>query len=405
MTKKNHIWIFNAAALGNGTDGAFSLEYHIPATKLKVDPKALVGSRVWLVMKDGSENFLYATITPSVIEIYQEGRYKDDLLLTAEAFFSIRFLPRHESRDPWNLPSLSGDEEIRECTDAEHSTFQEIVERNNRISFSPPSRTVLESVPRTAFTDLEHAVPDQLTSILRTVALGDVARTRSYPDEISVFGGIALTILKITCPEIKEADMVALIAALDPMAKMNDAPEESQQEILTTLSSLPPVVDTFLEEIDPDKISPRTFVAGIQNFSSEWIDKTNNAEQAHEQILKDLTLHLRDKGFKVYKSRSFDLFAEKAGERLLWEIKSAHGLNSVAQGEKGIVQLLRYSTALSGDTWKGVSFSLLLQDSGQTAIQQYLAKMGERAGVDLWLYNEQKDWPQRVSGLENDSPF
>ena len=51
---KDYIWIFNTAALASGINGAFSLEYHIPGSKMKVDPQELVGSRVWLIVRDGS---------------------------------------------------------------------------------------------------------------------------------------------------------------------------------------------------------------------------------------------------------------------------------------------------------------------------------------------------------------
>lgn len=402
MTKNDYVWIFNEAALGSGVDGTFSLEYHIPCAKLKVDPADLTGSRLWLVMKSGSESFLYAMLAPSAIELYEEGKYKDDYLLNSEVFLSVRFLPRHESRESWRLASFQGEEEIRECIHTEQSLFKELIDRNHRVSFAPPSRAVLESVPRTTFNDLERAVPDQIMSTLRTVAFGDVSRTRSFPDSISALGGVTLAILKSVYPQLKEAEAVSLIAALDPMAKTMDTTEKSRQDVLRVLSSLPPVVDTFLEEIDPDKISPRSFVARTSSYSSKWLDKTNDAEQAHERILKDLVLRLRNRGFKVYKSRSFDVFAEKLGARFLWEVKSANGLNSVAQGERGVVQLLRYSMALSNDDLSDVNFLLLLQDSDQPAVRHYLSKMAERAGIELWFYDERKDWPQRVFGTELD---
>ncbi len=392
---KDHVWIFNEAALGSGMDGPLSLEYHVPGGKMKAEPGALVGSRLWLVVRSGDEEFLYAMLAPTSIELYQEGKYKDDFLLTSEGFLSARFLPHRESREPWKLPSLKGEEGIRECDDAERTSFIEMLERNERVSFAAPSRGELESIPRTAFSDLEHAVPDQLMSVLRTVAFGDISRVRSSPASLSALGGIALTILKSVRPELPEAEMIELIAALDPMGTL-DSVEESKEKITKTIASLPPVVDTFLEEVDPDKISPRKFVAGAPAYSSEWLDKTNDAEQAHEQILKDTVLYLKGKGFKVYKTRSFDLFAEKNGIRFLCEIKSANGFNSVAQGEKGIVQLLRYSTALTDG---GIRYLLVLQDSRQDAVHEYLSKMADRAGSELWLYNGEKEWPARISNL------
>ena len=273
--------------------------------------------------------------------------------------------------------------------------------KNHRVGFAPPSRAIVDSVPQTTFTDLERAVPDQLMSTLHTVSFGDASRSRSLPESISALGGIALTILKSTHPHLNEVDVVSLLAALDPLSKAAAGkPLKSPEDILRVLWSLPPMVDTFLEEIDPEMIAPRTFVAKASDSSLEWLDKTNDAEQAHEQILKDLVLTFKSKGFKVYKTRSFDLFAEKAGSRFLCEIKSANGFNSVPQGEKGIVQLLRYSTALTED---GIRFLLVLQDSEQPPVQRYLSKMAARAGSELWLYDGRKAWPQRVSNLESET--
>ena len=401
--KNDYVWIFNEVALGLGIKGAFSLEYHVPKAKLKVDPSKLVGSKLWLVIRNGDESFLYAMLVPSTIEIYQEGKYEGDYLLCSEIFFSVRFLPRHESREPWKLHLSQAEEEIRECTNDEQIAFGKIVDLNHRVSFAAPSRLVVDSIPRTAFKEIERAVPDQLMSTLRTVAFGDVTRAHSSPNTVSAFGSITLDIIKMTHPNLIETDIINLIAALDPMAKIMYASRESQQDVFRTLSSLPPIVDTFIEEIDLDKISPRTFVAGTPNYSSEWIEKTNDAEREHEKILKELVLRLKEKGFNVYKSRSFDVFAEKDELRLLWEIKSSNGFNSVAQGEKGIVQLLRYSIALSNDKWGGVKFLLLLQDSERIAVQEYLSKMADRAGIGMWFYDEKNNWPHRVFNLKSET--
>lgn len=398
---KNFIWTFNDIALASGLNGAFSLEYHVPSSKMKVPPEELAGARIWLAVRTDNENYLYALLTPTIVELYQEGKYKDDFLLRCEPFSSIRFLPRHESIGPWRLP-FKTDEGIRECVDGEQTAILEMIEKNQRVGFAPPSRQMLESIPHTAFSDLENSVPDQLMSTLRTIAYGDASRSRSMPDSISALGGVTLTLLKATHPQLNEEEVISLIAALDPLANTKEGKQlRSPKEILRVLSSLPPVVDTFFEEIDPEKISPRTFVAKTADSSLEWLDKTNDAEQAHESILKDLVLHLKGKGFKVYKTRSFDLFAEKDGTRLLWEIKSANGYNSVAQGEKGIVQLLRYSTALSDEKAVGIRFMLLIQDSGFTAIHEYLTRMASRAGSEVWLYDSEKEWPDRVSSLNS----
>lgn len=403
MSKRDYIWAFKSDALTSGPNEPFSLEYHVSGSHLKVAPEDLVGSRTWLVMKENGSSFLYAVIVPSSLEQYQEGLYKDDFLISANAFCSMRFLPRQESKTPWLLPSSFDEEEgIRECTEAEKLSFADLLSKNHRSSFAPLRRTITDQIPRTEFKELQLSVPDQLAAVLRLTSFGDLSRPQTFPSAVSVFGGLALEILKQTQPEVDWPAAVELMALLDPMSQRQDKGSKlkSLEETSEALRSLPPLIDTFLEEIDPEKIAPRIFVARSKDVSLDWLDKTNYAEESHERILKDVVLELKKKGYKTMKSRSFDLVAEKTGTRLLFEIKSSNKNNLVAQAEKGIVQLLRYSTAISERSLEGARSLLLLQNSGSHLALTHLSKMAERAHAELWLYDEKTNWPGRVQNID-----
>lgn len=401
---KDHIWTFKSAALMSGTIGPLSLEYHVPASQLKVEPEDLLDSRLWLVMKDNGSSYLYAVLVPTSLERYREGRYADDYLLLSNPFFSIRFLPRQEARSSWALPSSFDDSEgIRKCSTSEIATFEEIFSGNQRSIFAAPSSSSLSQIPKTKFEQLEHAVPDQLISTLRSVSFGDVSRSKTFAPSVSAFGGLALAVLAQAQPHIDQKAATVLMASLDPLSSNGGESLKRVKEVTDAASVLPPIIDTFLEDIDPEKISPRTFVARTDSVSTDWLDKTSRAEENHEKILKDIVLHLKEKGFKVMKSRSFDLVAEKSGDKFLFEIKSSTQRNAVAQAEKGIVQLLRYSTALSDNELRSMKLLLLLQDSGVSTIAPHLAKMSQRAGAELWLYDEEAKWPQRVKDVAGNS--
>jgi len=207
----------------------------------------------------------------------------------------------------------------------------------------------------------------------------------------------------LALPDCDNILATQLIVQMDPLSQLKDVFLESRRSMTEILALIPPAVDTFLEDIDPDKISPRMFVARSLSYTSDWLAKTEAAEQAHERILKDVVLHMKSKSFKVSKSRSFDLFSEKSSERLLWEVKSANAKNLTAQGEQGIIQLLRYSEALTDEKWIGVRFLLLLQDVGSIGINRYISKMAQRAGIELWLYDDKIEWPNRVYNIEKAS--
>lgn len=401
--KNDFIWTFKTSELASGLGGKFSLEYHIPQSKLKVSPKELVGSRIWLVVKHEGKSYLYAFLNPATIEIYHEGRYKNDFLLQCEPLSSVRLLPRVESTDPWML-DFSHDEGIRRCDNTEQAVLLTMVSKNHRTGFSVPSSSILKSVPKTESTSLEDVVRDQFMNLIRTVSFGDLSRFRALPDKISALGGAVLTILESTHPHLDQKSIVNLISELDPISHGDISNVlKSQDSISNTLISLPPTVDTFLEEIDPDRISPRSFVARSSTSSLEWIDGLNDAEQVHEKILKDIVLRLQEKGFTTYKTRSFDLFSEKENVKILWEIKSAKGQNTVSQGEKGVVQLLKYIIALRRNNSDELSYILLIQDTGQQAIMQYLSDMADYVGVNLVLYDDQKEWPQRISQVSTEA--
>lgn len=402
MPKNDYIWTFNSAALIPGLNGPFSFEYHVPKLKLKVAPDELLDSRLWLVIRISNENFLYGFLSPTSIERYEEGSYKNDFLLASNPFSSIRFLPRDESHAPWLLPSFSNEEELRECTDAEQSLLLETLNRNYRVSFSPPSSSVLGTIPKTIYQDLEHAVPDQLMNTLRAVSFGDISRSQSFPSSLSAIGGVALSVLRLANPKLDTTEAVNLLTALDPLPAKTGTRQKTAKEAMEILSTLPPLVDTFLQEIDPEKIVPRTFVSHFRGNSSDWLNKTNDAEENHERILKDVVLYMKSKGLKVFKSRSFDLFTEIPKKGLLWEIKSANSQNSVSQGEKGIIQLLRYAIALSDRGSQAITFILLLQFSAEKGVLRYLSKMAKSAGVELWFYDEKRNWPNRIFNLESE---
>lgn len=405
MPKKDYIWTFNATTLAPGLDGNFSLEYHITGSKLKISPESLIDSRLWLVVRTGNENYLYGVLLPAMLEQYREGAYKGDYVMHTNAFGSVRFLPRRESKKPWLLPgSFDGVETVRETTNEEQGLFLQMLTRNYRVGFAATPNTIIDAVPKTKLNDVGRAVPDQLALTLRTVSFGDVSRSQSTSASLSALGSIALDVLRKAQPHLDISEATSLMASLDPICATADPALKTIEATTKAFSELPPMVDTFLEEIDPESISPRTFVASAESYSMDWLDKTNDAEEAHERILKDIVIYLRSNGFKVSKSRSFDLFAEKSDTRLLFEIKSTTNKNTSAQGEKGIVQLLRYASAVSNVDMNGVVFNLLLQASDQNGVLKHLTNMAERSGIRLWLYDDKQDWPTRIHGVHSEMP-
>lgn len=393
----DRVWVFNTSALMGGLKNPWSLEYHLPEQKLFVSAERLADERVWLVAKQDERAYLFGFLSVELVERYEEGAYMGDYVLRANPFGSVRVFPRTESAERWRLPVLdSSDEGLREAHEQETLAFTKLVKENELASFAPVEKTVLRKIQKTGFADLAHAAPDQLQLTLRSLAFGDAVRSQAFPKPLSALGGIALSILEQTLPKFDTNEAISIIASLDPLAGEQTTPRPVG-DVLEASRAQPPSVDTFLEDIDPDTIAPRTFVARSTASAFDWLDKTAQAEEMHEKILKDVVLYMKGKGYSVKKSRSFDIFAEKGSERLLFEVKSTTSQNLIAQGEKGIIQLLRYSSALPKESSRGLRFAVLLQDQPQAPVLEYLANMAARVGFELWLYRENVSWPDRLT--------
>lgn len=400
MSNLEFVWFFTETALGKNFKGPFSLEYVLPKLLLHSEPLSLINTRIWLVVNIKGENYLYAVIYPSSIEQFEEGKYKGDFLLNSDPYLSIRFLPRHESLNPW-IVSLQNDQlGIRALSDFEQKYLIKTVNDNSRVSFSLPTANIIESLQDTQYKDIVRIVPDLLMKAIRSVAFGDTSRVHSFPDSLSGFGGVVLSILKQNHSELDENTIIKILSQLDPILSLSQNPLASRDAEEEAFRDTPPIVDTYLETIDSDMIYPRIFVIGRDNDQVYGIDKTEIAEKEHQVIVKELVTYLNSKGFNIYKTRSFDILAKYNDKQFLWEIKSANYQNIISQGEKGILQLLRYSLALADTGNQNVKLFLLINDTGQTEKKKYLSRMARQVGVEIFYINRNGIWPNKVTDSE-----
>lgn len=396
-TTKNFVWLFNASSLASGLDGDFSREYHLAKGMLKTEPARLVDSRVWLIASIGKEKYLYGSLEIESVERYDDGKYAGDYLVKAKSLSSIRLLPRNESRSSWNLSGLNMAEELRECSANETTTLEEIVAKNFRTAFAPPTKKILNEIPRTKFKDPRRAAIDQLILVLGTTAFGDISRSQSFPSDLSAFGGLALSVIENFNPEIDLVEVRKILALIDPLPNASKSiPKAFRAESKTISIGVPPLVDTFLVELDPDKIVPRSFIARSKDHVFDWLQKLNQAEENHEMMLRDIVIELKGKRFETYKTNSFDLFTLKNNSKIVWELKSANSANLISQGEKGVIQLMRYQIGLAEDGIKDARCILLLQYVDQPLALEYIERMAQRIGAELWLYDSSRNWPDRI---------
>lgn len=114
------------------------------------------------------------------------------------------------------------------------------------------------------------------------------------------------------------------------------APEEPDPH--TPLPTTPPALVPF------GGVAPLPTKAVPAGVVQRWVDqaKLERANQKHEQLVRKVAELATDAGYECRRNLFVDLFAAKASDANLFEMKSNHPANTVAQVRKAVAQLYEY---------------------------------------------------------------
>ena len=176
------------------------------------------------------------------------------------------------------------------------------------------------------------------------------------------------------------------------------ASKPTNKQFVARFNTSMPEVDLSLVPINPNEIRIRRFVARRKSISvDEMLQKTEAAEKRHQEMLKDIASQLMKNGHEVFQSESIDMAIKCDAGLLVYELKSIDCANAVSQIAKGFFQLLYYSDALTECGVSVVGKGLIVESNLTEDMSNTFSRILGNSGIDLYFYNPQCQWPERVS--------
>jgi hypothetical protein len=397
------LWVIKselASLLGHqGVSG----DYVIPRDQMNGAEGRLAGSRLWIVLR-GEEDRCVASIAIRQVEIIDDGYYKNDFLVTCDLLKSFRLSSSFSRASRFTVGEFRSFPIGINVLDRNQSeTLQKAVLEEVQVRLTRPMEVIFERLKVIDLPKTPRAIARTATSmILRNFAFDDVW-AYGFGNRNSPFAFFTKCLLEYQ--GIDSSSLTDFLVAIDPVAELFSRCNYSDSGTHGFKSdNVYAHVDLSFSEIDPEKIVVRRFVVqeGDRSDASESLAKTEAAEKAHQDMLKDISLFLKSRGIVPFETASLDLVYWVDGKTFFCEVKSATPGNIIAQAAKGAFQIACYSNAMKDDYAK-VYPALILEKIEDKALESHVQHALEYLGVRCLFYDRVVDWPYRVEGLLNGS--
>jgi len=393
------IWIVPSERQSSLGNGGISPSYIIPHGQMNGQESRLRGNRLWIVLR-GVEDRCIAVASIKMVERFREGYYANDFLVSCDTTASFRLSSSFEEAKPYAIS------DFRDQGVGMHGASEEIARKlkgivNNAVQVKlaapadfPLKRVKFDVLPKKG-KGLTRAALSQMT---QTFPLDQVWAS-GIGDKLGPFSNFASRLLSLhghnasqATPFLKAADPVSLLVGT-VASIVASKPENSAQTVEK-------IVDLDFTEIDPETIYAREFVLseGFLPDLESALSKTEAAEKLHQDMLRDISSYLKEKGILPYESTSVDLMIMLNDETRIFEIKSSTLTNIVAQAAKGAFQTACYINAMIAD-YQSLSAALILHKIEDTNLEKFVHDALDHLGVKYLTYDPRKKWPERVSGL------
>lgn len=380
---KNFLWLLQKNPF-SGTR-PFSCECVVPPNCKPDAPALLAGGDLWIGVRKNGQSGLAARLRVAEVSEFKEGIYDRHLLVSGDPALSLWisaaaggafFAECLASAPAGGVCEISG-----EVADALRGELRE----DSRVFPAPHRAGILRRVPVPSITQMgPRYAAAQLALARKHIPYEDIHRWAGHPAEMSPHESVALSKVAGEFPAM--SGLADVFAALK--ARRGAALEWTNR------------VDNQLRDIDPEKIAARKFIAGAPDVSVDAsLRKTEKAEQRHQRILHEVAVYLSGLEMRPQESRSIDLAIETEACLFVAEIKSATMENFLPQGSKGLFQAMSYAIAMRDAGWERVVEMLIIEKKGADGDIRRLSQVGEKCGVRVFLYDEDKPWPGRVEGL------
>lgn len=396
---RNFVWILDAQLFpfikGNG---GVSASYVLPKAQAPANIEALAGATLWVVMRDGDGDFLFARLYVKMIEQFEDGYNKDDFLLTVNQAKSCRIVPDTDWSEelPVTETRTSGKgifEPQQEIADALGVRLRTGIS----INFRKPSEALLGRIvsPSTEHDEIDVA-ERWISAVSSQFSLKEIWGTKT--PSLAPFAHFAYLGIEKFYGHEKALSFVRALNSLDPTSVEPNPREKRPSDRASPVKGL---VDTNLVPIDVNTLYARKFVAQETTAidMKEVLEKVERAEKRHQDMLRDISSHLISLGYVPLQSSSIDLSVETEKGMIVCELKSSTPDNAFSQSAKGSFQLFCYRAAFA-EKGKNISnIVLVLEKAVDAPLEKYINSVLSQVGIITLFYDATKEWPDKLLGL------
>jgi hypothetical protein len=395
------VWIVPSERQSSLGNGGISPSYIIPHGQMNGQEGRLRGSRLWIILR-GAEDRCIAVASIKMVERFREDYYANDFLVSCDTTASFRLSSSFEDAKPYTLSDFR-DQAVGTYAAPEGvvGKLKDLVSKTVQVKLSAPTDTTLKRVKFAVLPKrgkgLAKAALSQITQALSL----DQVWASGTGDKLGPFSNFASRLLFLhghdaaqAAPFLKTSDPVSLLT--ETVANIVALkPENFAQAVEKS-------VDLDFTEIDPETIYAREFVPseGFLPDLESALSKTEAAEKLHQDMLRDISSYLKEKGISPYESSSVDLMITLNEQTRIFEIKSSTLTNIVAQAAKGAFQIACYVNAMAAD-YQPLTAAIILHKIEDANLEKFVHDALDRLSVRHLTYDPSKKWPERVAGLSN----
>ncbi len=386
--------------------GGVSASYVLPKAQSPSDISLLAGAAVWILLRSRNGDILFSRVHVSQVDQFEDGYNSGDFLLSIDQSKSYRlFSDLTDAANNFLVDALPLDLGVNGIPETQAVSWEERVLQHVSVNFRKPPDNTLNKIALPPIVTIPQLKARQaIANATANLSLEEVWATKS-PVSLPPFAYFVYAKMQKEYGKALADELAASLARFDPiphLAGRTTDPEESGNSGEEAVgNSRAPSIDTVLTEIDIEKLYARRFIAREKLLIGldEILQKTEQAEKYHQDMLRDIASFLRSQAIVPLQSSSIDLSVEVQGQVLIFEIKSANQHNIYSQSAKGLFQLVCYKHALTENGRTVGGTTLILQKINNSEIEDYLRKVFKGDGISVLFYDASVDWPERLDGL------
>jgi hypothetical protein len=393
-----YVWVLPSDRVSSISKSGISTQYILPQSDASNFEKDLVSSTVWLIVR-GRADRVVAVLHIKRVEQFSDGYLKDNYLITINPTCSFSFTSMN-STDKTSASDFSNNFKLglNLLDSGASQRLHIILDSYIQKRIAEPTLKSLKNLRITnSSKSNDRLVRDTIFLLAASFNLQEVWISSQRPN-LGPFANFAFCLIKQSLGKERAEECLNLLNQYDPVlnvkAKATNRDSEKQRDEKSIN------VDLDFTEIEPDNIFARTFVKqnGGELDISAALERTEQSEKIHQEMLRDISTYLLGQGRKPFESGSIDLMFEEGDQVYIFELKSASTYNLIAQTSKGAFQLAYYMTFVRQE-FPNSTCALITHKIEDEHLEQVCGEAMAFLGLKRLIYDPSIEWPNRVLNL------